>query len=582
MPKLQIMKKILIGTISWTLCFAPVAQETGATSVTSGNDNPNYCYNNPAQSAKKASCESDGLELNCHLNVCAKKEDNKIYNKEYSDCQALPAGEQRQACQNDLKKVGSEITQNNENMNAGTGSGGNLGMITTVGATVGLGCAAYTGSCPTDFGVMLIGVVGMALAFMAMQSGQLQKQLESAKKQLKNDNDKDVKNWSAMTQIATLNQQIAAIDMIIKAAKDKAKKHQTVAVLAGVVGTVALLCAAASYFGCTASNPCAYFAAGAGFVVMGMELLAANESNEVAKKWEENKKIAVKLKNKIEKLYEIDNPNNTSQTGINLASNANGARGQSINMGTGAQQQDGEGIALDAQVPKQCVDSNNSPGPCPCDGGGCKKIAFQIPKTGIGAQVASKINFKEFEDGANEAFNGDSRKLEALATPQNLATIQGVNKKIIKHLLDKDLMKGKDKELAQALLDPSKNKKVISDYIANNTSPLRSAALAHRFGLSNYKTDNAIAVLEEASKIPKFEDSGFKEKMQDIEAGIDLAGTNTALDNPNLDDSKNSNLSADSSEVVLGSQINPEKQMNIFKIISNRYNIMRVKKRIGN
>lgn len=576
MPKFQIIKKIFIGTISWTLCFAPIAQETPSTTTTTSD--PNYCYSDPASSAKKSSCEGSGLELNCHLNVCAKKEDNKIYNKEYSDCQALPTG-QREACQNNLKSVGSEIAQNNENMNSSTGKGGNLGTIVTVGATVGLGCAVFTGSCPTDFGYMLIGAVGLALAFMTMQSGKLQKQLDEAKKQLKSDDNKDVKNWSAMTQVATLNQQIAAIEMIIKAAKEKAKKHQTVAALAGVIGTAALLCATATITGCTAGNPCAYFAAGAGFVIMAMELMAAKESNEVAKKWEENKETAVKLKNKIESLYEIDNPNNANQAGISLASNANGAQGQSIDLS--AQQNIEAQAETNDESKKQCVDSNNEPSSCPCSGNSCQKITFQIPQTGIGAQVASLINFKEFENGANEAFNGDSRKLESLATPQNLATIQGIKNKLLRHVLDKDLIKGKDRALAQALLEPAKNPKVISDYIANNSSPLRSAALAHRFGLSNYKTDNLIAVLGEASKVPKFEDTAFKNKMKNIEAGIEFADLNSTNTKASLVNTKNSNL-GENSDVLLGGQINPEKQMDIFKIISNRYNIMRVKKRIGN
>lgn len=602
MNRFNLLKKILIFTISWTLCLSPIASETTnqtdqtvqEESVTSSGTmtsthpaDPTYCYNDPSFAAKRASCEKEGLQINCHLNVCAKSQDNAIYNKEYMDCE-LREESQRQACREDLKSVGQQIAANDQNMNSSTGGAGNLGMITTVGATVGLGCAIYTGSCPTDFGLMLTGVVGLALAFMAMQSGQLKKQLDQAKKQLKANDQKDVKNWSAQTQVATLTQQIAAIDMIIKAAKDKAKKHQTVAFLAAAVGTVALLCAAASMFGCTSGNPCAYFAAGAGFVVMGMEIVASNESMEVASKWEKNKEIAVKLKNKIESLYKINGASMAQMNGANAGANLSVKNGQAINLGGGVNAQNEQGLFEQGKDEKQCVSSDMSAGACPCKEGSCNKIAFQIPKTGIGAQVAERINFGDIQNAANEAFNGDSAKLDAMATPKNLAVMDGIKNKLIKHILDKDLAKGreKDKALLNALLDPNKNKDFLQNHIASNSSPLRAAAYAHKFGLKNYDTnspDSSLAV--NATEVPEYTDSSFKENLKKIEDQLNLDDLNGNI-GANLSDTTNATNTANNtiteSEEILGSQINPEKQMNLFKIISNRYNIIRVKKRIGN
>lgn len=599
-----LIKKFIISLTSWSLILSPVhsfaaeadatteveveaqaATDTSTQSNQRPDTDPNYCLE--TSQSEVSSCQAKGLVYNCHLQYCVSSTDNQVYNKEYSDCRYKSANEV-QACLDNLKATRSEIDQNAQNTASSVNSGGSTGTISAVGGVAvagamvaGTGCLGFSVSCPTDYGAALFGVVGIAIAFMAMQSGQIKKQFDQAKDLLKNEEESDVKGFSAMNHISTLTKQIQGMDIIIKAARDKAKKHKTVAALAGVLATAAGICIALTWSGCSATNVCSWFVVGAGVIVMMLELKASSESEEIAKKWEENKKIATKLKKKLESLYNMDSANMANLASSNISGTM--ASAQTINMAqTNAGIESGELPELTLEE-KSCVNADNSVSNCPCKGGACKQIAFGLPKSALTSQIGEKINFAAFEKGANEAFSGNSEALDDLATDGNLAAIQGINKKIIQKILDKnkDIKKG-DRELLEAIVNPKKHSDRINRFVASNLNTAQANQLAKQYGLDNLtppdSKEGELVTLPTDFNIPKFDEAAFKKQFSDIEVGINndqMAQNAISGENENSTDEQ-------ASDMLIGSQINPEKKLSIFKIISNRYNIVRVKKGLGN
>jgi len=588
------LRKFLVTMISWTLCFAPLAQENSNTlppDTIKTADDANYCIDKPEYSTKVEECKSKNQELNCHLNVCTSAADNRDYNEEYNKCNVKPEA-MREDCKKNLRDFGKELnTHNKDVVNSNPSS-----MDTTVPSVIGLGCAAYFGfTCPAgSIGPMFAGGVALAAAFMAYQNKESKKQFSEAAKMLKEEDNQDQKGWNANTQSASLQKQIMAMGMVIDAAKRKAKNHTMVAALAGISATIALICIASSWItGCVSTEPCSPYVSVAGYVVMGLELVAAQESKKVASEWSKNKAKAEKLKKKLDAMYNKNMPNMALMQKPNIASNLSGAR-TAIKLGSAM----GSGIenSKRAQIPEfaQCISSSNDVVNCPCKDSSCKKVAYSIPNKGIGAQVAEKLNLPQWEKAHNSANNGDYSALDALASDKNLALINGVNKKIAKHILDKKLAKGDDADQVGTLLDDAKLQKKISDFKKTNFSPVRAAVLNHRYGASTVSSPSGEKPLEnllasnEYYKAPKYDDSKLKQNLKDLESSLDFDGLegDQSLTAGGLDvdtafagSSDESNAGDISKDI---NSINPERKLSIFKIISNRYNLVRVKKRFGN
>ncbi|EQC43802.1 hypothetical protein [Bacteriovorax sp. Seq25_V] len=597
------LRKLLISIISWTLCLAPLAQEA-ATQKSEGEpvevlvsaevesqDSANYCIDKPEYSAKVQECKSQNLEINCHLNVCASAADNRDYNKEYNDCNAKPT-EMQEACKKNLRDFGAELAAHNEK----TSKSNPGAMDTTLPSVVGLGCAAYFGfTCPDGIGAMLAGGVALAAAFMAFQNKESKKQFKAAADMLKEEDSKDQKGWNAHTQSASLQKQITAMDMVISAAKKKAKNHTMVAALAGISATIALICIATSWFtGCVAENPCSPYVSVAGYIVMALELTAAQDSKKVASEWSKNKTKAEKLKKKLDSMYNKDMPSMALMQKPNVASNLSGAR-TAINLGTGMAASIADSSRASVSEFAQCVSSSNEVVSCPCKDSSCKKVSYSVPNKGIGAQVAQKLNLSDWEKAQNNAYNGDYSGLDALSTDKNLALINGVNKKLAKHILDKKLVKGEAAEQVGDILDEGKFNKRLAAFKNSNLNPVRAAVLNHRYGSSAVTAPTSDKPLEnllasnDYYKMPKYDDSTLKNNLNKLESSLNFDGLEGNIegatngfnvDSAFTDSGEDSSTEGDVSKSI--NSINPERKLSIFKIISNRYNLVRVNKRFGN
>ena len=197
MRALDYLKKSLALIISITLIHTPIVYaqsdadqnttpvtNTTSQSSESSHSDPNWCL--ASKTSEVNSCKEQNLSYNCHLQVCAKEADNNLYNEEYNECNAR-AADQRDECRANLQSLGKDLIDHNQLIKDGSNpDAGSNGMNSTVVAAGGavaaaaMGCGAFGVECVSGSGAALVGVVGLAVAFMAMQAKQYEKQLEQA------------------------------------------------------------------------------------------------------------------------------------------------------------------------------------------------------------------------------------------------------------------------------------------------------------------------------------------------------------------------------------------------------------------
>lgn len=568
----------------------PPANDTGKIQTTVKIENsdadPNYCYEDPNHSSKKKSCESDGLQYNCHLQVCASADDNSLYNKEYKDCNSRPA-DQRQACRENLKSIAQDMFDAQKLADdQAKEDGGYNGMATTAIAAGG-GCAMYfINDCVTDIGAGLAAVVLLAVAFMAMQSNQYEDQFKAAADMLKQQDQANEKGWNVDTQRAAFTSQIEAYKMIKKAAEDKADHHNMIAVLAAIIGVIAGILSIPPML---AANPCAPYTVAGSLVVVLLETNAASHAKGVASDAGNAVDKIEKILKKLDGLYKMRNGSNTvantdTPTKINPV----------FNNGT-INELGGTSTKLDTEVSnsQQCVSSNSKVGPCPCEGGSCYDFDFSVPNNNIGTQAGKLLNFSSFESAADNAAKGKTQELKSLSTAGNSALARKLQNRVAKYALKKagDKFNDKTKNLINALLSPNKkgSSGVIGRHLASRFSPLKAAALTNRYGLSKFERaddEGKEKLAKNTSAVPSYKGSS-----------LNLAALNKKLkgiDDFNLDDlednsfygQKDENIAENNLEkggIEPGADLNevhPDAKISIFKIISNRYNVIRIQKRL--
>jgi hypothetical protein len=160
--KSEILKKIFISFISWTMILMPVhaqsenanssAVENPAAEMPSNNSNSNgqdrsnanWCIESSKD--KVSECNSQGKDYNCHLEKCASKEDNSSYNAEYNNCT-------NDSCREDLKTIENDMATYQASRDqargaVGSGSADTLNTASTAvsvaGTAVGLAVNAAT------------------------------------------------------------------------------------------------------------------------------------------------------------------------------------------------------------------------------------------------------------------------------------------------------------------------------------------------------------------------------------------------------------------------------------------------------
>jgi hypothetical protein len=606
------------------------AQETAQVAQVQKNEekphDANYCMEDASLESTIKSCEDKNLKYNCHLKRCVNYEDNKVYNEEYNDCGYHSTEEAKESCRNNLKSVAGEIDSTNQTVDSASGVADKEGKSSAETAStvlsaglaikgaVELGCLLASGGSLLDMSFdcwskpVAMGVGALAFMYQMSAKGKYESKFKAAKDMLKNIDKSDEKGWNHNTQIATLDMQIKALEMIIEASNEKIKYHQTLLTMSAaslVFATAEAIICSMIYSGCPQNVGCAVQTAAISAIYVTLENMALKHVKKAKSQATSALADAKKIRRKLQGLY---NKDSDSLIMMN-PSLALGGQGQGqLQMAQVANSGDQAG-AIDGslETPKsQCLDENNNVTSCPCSGGQCKQFSLNLPgNTKLEAQLSKKMNFASYEKGLNDVANGNINGLDFAADPNKSA----IAKKVANRLLTKGLsMKGVSKKTKDVFKDIQSelngNPALIGKY-ANIKSPLQTALLANKFGigagglsLDTVSESDASAQDAEATKDAKKNKglatysgtslSDIQKKLKALQDGINLDDVDDVLG----PDSKevaakdgqliDKGLAADEIEAdTEKAVVHPDEKLSIFKIISNRYNILRVKKRFA-
>jgi len=606
----------------------PAAQETSSENKetsdvsmeTKQTNEANYCQNDPAFQPKIRSCESERLQFNCHLQRCVTASDNEIYNKEYNDCNSSDDEGEQKSCKDNLKKVANEIDSHNSNMDenedvASKGKkasmGENIGTVAGAANMVALGMILLGKlSAPVCYsGKTAMGVSALAFMYQLSAKGKYKAKFKAAVDMMKNIDKSDKKGWNHNSQVATVDMEIRALELIKEAAEEKMKYHKVLMTLSAVSLTVAGIEIAECSVpkpdpSCGARLPCAGYTAG--FAAAGLAMEGAALSFIKGRHSDAKKAIteAKKLRTKLQSLYNIDsdsmimlNPQLAAGSGVGQLqiSKVSSAGDAQTNV------ENGQDFATNS-----CINSNDEVSSCPCADGGCKKFDLNLPgNSGLEAQISKKMNFAGYESGLNAAANGNIAALDFAAKDGNLALANSVNRRLIEKILDNKKLDPKIKSTLETIQGGIKNEADINK-VASFNSPLQNALTANKLGYFGKNGNLALGKVSDSSakdagkvsdkdkketkKLATFQKNGLSDiekRLKALQDGINLDDLDT-VNNPDLQFGqgnnalvdkglKNSDMEVDTQQAV----VHPDEKISIFKIITNRYNILRSKKRFA-
>ncbi len=563
-------------------------------------NDPNYCYRDGEAPTK---CP-DAQRYNCHLRMCVQASSQEAYNKEYEDC---GQSEDPVMCRSQLKTLHSEIDKNKDALKdfldtKGSSSGKSASTIAiATGAGIGIAMSGFvtqTAACPSGTGAGLAAGALAIVGFMGMQDdmgGEIKKQIEEQMK--RQEQQHKTVGWNKQSEISGLKMQINFLENIIKMAKDAESAHSTQMGLYTAIGAIAAVCVAATPVWCpdTCAVPTVASAALGVVLESKAKSAASNAKNKAKKSLSKAKALLAKL----DPLYDPKKRGWSSQTATNTASN------QSINtQSTGnsaSTPQFSNAELLDQaweearEKGKRCV---NSPTSMSKNCNQSFSYKMKVPNTKIGKAVAEKIGLDQHEVVLNKMFQGKYQ--EAMQSNVGSGTNLAAGQKIFRRVAQRALKTNKD------LSDQSKM--ILSSVANGNLSPLAStiksdptamtAAMSkHGFGLgsgSNFAIGEANRVSEknqlgsdELLKVTKTRNSknsfahSKKVKLPTVDE-IDLndIGANSIESKTGLE-SEFAAIDIDQSKLSQEAIIHPDQKISIFKIITNRYNYMRVYKKLG-
>lgn len=584
----------------------------------------NYCLEDASLQATIKSCEDSNLKYNCHLQKCVSYDDNLVYNEEYNDCGYHSTEESKEKCRNNLKSVSDELDQSqsktdksasvankNGSSSAEKASAGMTAGLAIAGA-VELGCLLASGGSALDWATICwskafsLAVGAAALMYQMSAKGKYEGKFKSAKEMLKNIDKSDKKGWNHNTQVATLDMQIRALELIRDAAKEKSKYHQvlitmsTASLVAGI--TNAIICTPKPVSHCPQEVGCAWKVAAVSAIYIVLEQAALSHTKKAESDASKALTDAKKIRRKIQSLYNKDR-DSLIMANPSLAMGGQG-QGQLQMAQVAANGENAQGIDGSLDAPSsQCISKDNEVVSCPCTDGGCKKFDLNIPgNSKLANQLNKKMNFSEYEKGMNSVANGNVSGLDFAADPGKSAINQKIANRLMKKALKNKYINKKTKETFEDILGGIGRPGVFEKY-AKIKSPLQTALLMNKYGIGGKGLGLDSTDKESEEKVAKDEKKGFKAKdlatysgsrsaiediqkrLQALQDNIDLGDIDT-LNDVALNDGNGEivdkglgpeGLETDTEKAV----VHPDEKISIFKIISNRYNILRVRKRFS-
>ena len=596
---------------------------------------PYFCYEDGTPPAQ---CPQGQIH-NCSVGACVPTHANEQYNEQYAKC---AKSENMAKCQNDLKGLRDEIAKAIDLSNGAAGkdsNGANLAKIYNTGVGVAGLLAIYAAqiegatTCSGAFNLTMAGAGAAMLGFMGMQSDQsgnikkqLNEHLEKRKKYY------DAGGWDKNSEVESLQVQIQYLKQIEMMSKQSADSHKSHRNFYGIVGSAAAACTASVY--CVAGEPCAPAAIGIAAGGVLLENIAYNEASgsfEKAKKAREKSEAVLA---KINKLYDAGrrsgsmrdytagtgNSQNNSSPSTNdptVTTDTGGSDNGSSDNGssditTGSE--DGSAISFDPDVglSSNCVGGDLSVSSSNCG----NPMAINIPSvnTNIGNTLNKKLDFKgaaaamsQFAKGNYGALNGSK-----FGTSKMSAISQNVFKRVADRALKinkkidprtKETLKQIAKGDLTSSLAATISKADPTSLAATLASRGGSKILNNQSGLDSLNP-NAIANFGKNSNASSAKLSSGK-GLDATTSSSNKAGSKKALSSfnmPNIGDLDSIDLGEDDMnddefdinkemaqyEPIEGSAlagvnavIHADQKISIFKIITNRYNYMRVRKSFG-
>ncbi|WP_412462722.1 hypothetical protein [Halobacteriovorax sp. RT-2-6] len=575
------IKKLIITLVSWSMLLTPMAyaqeqtevntqaqsqeqvqtqaeQEDGRTEVQKKSD-PNYCYHD----GTNQKCDG-GNVYNCHLEQCVSANDNKNYNMEYQNCGI------DEKCQEDLKADAKLFT--NHKTSGPKGASDTMSYLAAA-AQVGQGCVLlFGGMCQSDgIGAMLSGAIILAVALMSAMGDGYKKKFKSYKDALAKLDENDEKAWNHQTQRVALETEVQLLKDMEKAAQDKMKHHKRIMMMITISTAIAAICAALTIFGCPASNPCTYWVLGLGAVALMLEnqaLSTAKKAHKSAKSARE--KTEVVLKKLMARYNNQYNPASSQKTSVASAMATPGAQGLGMNNNQ-------ETFDVD-EVKSEKLKT-------------IPKLDIKMGSLGTtGETFANTIGLSEVQGGYNKTKKTGNSKYVNEALDNNAAKINKAANRVLKALAKSDKTNDKAKKAINAILNPAANKRYLADTLAGHVSPVQMALNYRRAGGTNASRD----IAKNSQELEKGTGEGLavaydpaskdylnklKNQLNGFENLLDSDDGVMALSNydPTVNEDAVEQLNDDEIIEDKGT-IHKDSKLSLWKIISNRYNVIKLKK----
>ncbi len=567
---------------------------------------PNFCYLN-GESPK--SCGRAQI-FNCPLERCVTAAENEDFHEEYKKCEEA---ESPNECKSNLKGLHSELDELQKEFSNAMKSDDSSAQLAKlynagVGATALYGLYAVYKSeaavCPGTYTIPMAGAAVAMMGFMDSQSDQSESIKKQLKEHVKKQNDFYAKGgWSKTSEVQGLKTQIQYLKQIEMMSKQSMNSHKSHRNYYTIIGSAAAACTATTF--CVLADPCVLTAIGlaAGGVVL--ESIAYNEGKRSYEATVDARIKAEKLLAKLEGLFDNGNKGNstleeTSGTGqvanqntqdIEPSSNQNG------NSQTGEQAEGGL-VNFDTQVSRPCVGKDLTASSSSCKNP--MSFSIPVPDSNIGRAVNKKLNFNEAASAMSSFAKGNYESLNKspFGSEKMGATGQAVFRKVAQRALEvnkklkpatkKTLTQIKNGNSEQSFVDQvSKMNPVAATANAAKSAGIRG--LGSRLGIDKGLLYNKMNDKQGKAQVVRSGGKNLETKEQSYNSFPNLSelegmsvgegefgdGFSVEEELANLE-----NLGEGELKESHGI-IHADQKISIFKIITNRYNYMRVRKDFG-
>jgi hypothetical protein len=563
---------------------------------------------------KKPTCEN-GLIYNEHAKVCVNSKDNKMLNNKHKECSWSSEGASRDECMQKVADFGKDNTKGLSTATDDKQLGmkalkGAAGIGTMVGAHIGTAAAIASATKTIEEGctvvnatlkaesagkgafcysaMMSLGAFVLSLFNSSETNKNAKKAVEEGTKDLKKllAENKKTKGKSYEMQIKLMEAYKKALDGGSRAAQIRIDGHKSEITSHTVVGAAALIewgvasiCPGPTCNAVRAS--CAMWTSISAGVGLGISKKMLGISEDAKKKYDKESKQLAEILAKYRAFFDQQVIDSQSLPSLANTSNIRGSSPTNVRAdGTGVEVvQDAETITeFSAQI---C--SMDSTSPC-CDNGGqeCQVISIN----GAPSYILEGFEQNEGDEvisNLNKILNGEGSFGDddvSLAIDKNLRKAKLMKRKIKEGLVNSNIIKKSDLDK----FDDEKNfKKYLKEKYGDENYNFGVNDSLASTGVEDKKDEegdtkeekiaaNAEGIKIPTLKIPTFKKPDFSDLDDDDDNNPDLLGTSGG---------SGTSLKDGEEYVYKDEDIVKKPSVSIFNIISNRYNIMRLKKGFG-